>query len=148
MRLVLVSALLVLCPAIPAADDRTAEDKARLQGTWDITRAEEDGEAVPDDALDDQVLVFEGDKYFVKVGDEVVEEGTYVIRAEESPREIDLKIVKGDDAGSLQLGLYKFDGENLQLALGRAGSKDRPKVFKTQGDGAARLTSTLKKASE
>jgi uncharacterized protein (TIGR03067 family) len=147
MRPAILCALLALSPAL-AIDDSDLEDKARLQGTWKVVRVEEDGEAIPADALADQVLVFEGDKYFVKVEDEVVEEGTFVLRSDTSPRQIDLKIVKGDDAGSTQLGLYKFDGEKLVAAFARAGAKERPGQFKTAGEGAAALATTLERRSD
>lgn len=147
MRHALLCALVLLAP--PAFDDDPMPlDKAKIQGAWTITEVEEDGETIPAEALADQVLEFEGDKYFVKVSDEVVESGTFTIRPEKSPRELDLKIQKGDDAGKVQLGLYKFDGERLKLALARPGEKQRPTIFETKGEGAALLSSTLKKKSD
>jgi uncharacterized protein (TIGR03067 family) len=146
MPLPILAALLMLVSA-PAADDVMPEDKAKLQGSWTFTRIEQDGETIGAETIADFVLVFEGDKYFLKQGERVAEEGTFALHPEQSPRQIDFKILKGRDAGQRQLGLYKFEGETLRLAAARPGESDRPRSFETEGDDAPWSSSSLKKQS-
>jgi uncharacterized protein (TIGR03067 family) len=142
-----LAAALVALPIalLLGADDPDQGDKAKIVGTWEITAAEQQGQKLPKSLLSGRTITFEKEKYIIRVGGEVEEEGTFGMDSEKSPKSIDLKIVKGMDEGKDQLGIYELDGDSLKIAFAKPGDEKRPAEFTTSGEGAALFTMTLKR---
>jgi uncharacterized protein (TIGR03067 family) len=124
---------LILSTSLASASpqDATATDLDRLQGTWQMKKAEQMGRPILDEAVKDQALVFEKGTYKVLNKDQVVEEGAFTIDAAKNPRTIDLKIEKGSDKGKSQVGIYALEGQTLRCVFERPGLTKRPEKFET-----------------
>jgi uncharacterized protein (TIGR03067 family) len=104
-------------------------DRDRLQGTWRAVRVQAPGGKAKDVEEAGLTITFRGEKYADRVKGETVEEGTFTLRPEKSPKQIDIRIGTGKDKGKTQLGIYKLDGDTATFALAPPGSTERPTSF-------------------
>ncbi|OAI42231.1 hypothetical protein AYO40_01865 [Planctomycetaceae bacterium SCGC AG-212-D15] len=109
---------LLACMALFAADDPTKADLAKFQGTW-IFRQDE---GTPREMK----FVFEKDRVRVifvccKNGEK---KGTIKLDATSTPGLIDL-----DVEGKAFEGIYRLDGDTLELYFAEEGVKERPTEF-------------------
>ena len=131
-----VAALPIL--ADPPQDDGVKKELKKLQGTWATVSIEAAGEKVTDkDKIKARKLTIKGDKYTLKVGDEMVQ-GTIEINPTRKPKRIDVKPNTGSNKGKTSLGIYELKGDNLKICLGPPG-KERPTEFATQAEAAQQL---------
>jgi uncharacterized protein (TIGR03067 family) len=104
-------------------------DRDRLQGTWRAVRVRAPGEKAKDVEEAGLTITFRGEKYAEQVKGETAEEGTFTLRPEKRPRQIDIRIGTGKDKGKAQLGIYKLEGDTATFALAPPGSTERPTAF-------------------
>ena len=97
---------------------------------------EVDGKELPADGFKGMTVVFEGNKYSVKKGDEVIQTAALKIDPSRSPRTLDIAVVEGLDKGAVMLGIYEFSGDTLKVCFDPVGK--RPTQFKT-GSGSQTL---------
>jgi uncharacterized protein (TIGR03067 family) len=83
---------------------------------------------------------FQGDKLTVKLGEKVMNEGTYRLTPNRTPKGIDL--VDGKEREAV-LGIYEVKDNEAKLCMGLRG-KDRPKDFAAAA-GADQSLVTLKR---
>src|SRR6516164_10540092 len=111
----------------------TGGDKGapKLEGNWVITGGISKGKKLPDEAFAKIKLtaIFEKGKYRINLDGMDIEAGSYKIDASKKPVTIDMDVTEGMDKGKTQLGILKLEGDNLTMAVGKAGSKDRLKNF-------------------
>src|ERR687887_41035 len=97
--LVLVSgALLTMIglAAVAVADEAAdKKDKEALQGTWTAVSGESEGKENAE--AKQHSMIFEGDKFSVKRGDDVIVKGTFKINASKSPKTMDMEIAEGPE---------------------------------------------------
>ncbi len=126
------SVLLILALGLLAADEKGGDadrPTKAVEGTWQLTSIEANGQKTGGDSAPDVQMVIKGDTYKqIEMGTET-EQGRFKLDASASPRTIDLDIRTGDDKGKKQLGIYKVQGDTLTLCLAPAGGTDRPKAF-------------------
>src|SRR5262245_62568602 len=120
-----------------AASGALADDKADLekevkkfQGTWTIESSETGGMAIPPGELKEFIVIFEGDKHTVKMGDKVIRVGTQKLDPSKSPKAIDVTMTEGPNKGAVMLGIYEIDGDTLKVCFDPQGKK-RPTEFKS-----------------
>jgi uncharacterized protein (TIGR03067 family) len=92
-------------------------------------------------------LIFDGKKFTIKQGDNVMASGTFTVDASKKPRHIDMKIEGGDDEklqGKTSLGIYELDGDDLKWASNEPGAEGRPTDFTTK-EGSKQMVVTLKR---
>jgi uncharacterized protein (TIGR03067 family) len=130
MRLT-TTVLLVCAIGAMAADDPKKDDAELFKGNWKVVSVKQAGQNVPAEILKTMTFNFDGKKYVQKAQGQV-EEGNYSIDPSQSTKTIDLDIKSGPDQGKKQLGIYKFEDGKLTFVVAMAGSKDRPKSFKTE----------------
>jgi uncharacterized protein (TIGR03067 family) len=122
--------------AVPARADESSEALKAAQGTW-TTRDDSEVASrwtIKGDSID--VLV-NGVKYAGKV--------TVDPDAKPHPAfTIDIKEGPGDAVGKTAKGVYKYDGDKLDVNIGAPG-KDRPTDFNPQGEDAYLFELTRKK---
>jgi uncharacterized protein (TIGR03067 family) len=117
MALALSAGLLSAAPA--------PEDAEKIQGTWKIESLVIGGtERV--DAKRQSQLIFAGEKFKVKDGDDTTGEGSFKLDPATKPKNIDLQ---GD--GRVAHGIYKFDGDTLTICGDESG-KPRPTEFESK----------------
>jgi uncharacterized protein (TIGR03067 family) len=114
-----------------AGDKADVEKEAKkFQGTWTIESSEAGGMVIPPANLKGLVVIFEGDKHTVKMGDEVVQVGTQKLDPSKTPKAIDVTMTEGPNKGAVMLGIYEFDGDTLRVCFDPQGKK-RPTEFKS-----------------
>jgi uncharacterized protein (TIGR03067 family) len=118
------------------ADDKADVDKElkKLQGTWTFESVEADGQKLPADQYKGMTVTIEGDKYYVKQGDKVVEAATHKIDPSKSPKTLDAKVTDGPNKGAVYLCIYEISGDTLKVCFDPEGKK-RPTEFKGESGG-------------
>src|SRR5262245_51814110 len=114
------------------ADDKADLEKEvkKFQGAWTIESSETGGKAIPAGDLKGLIVIFEGDKHTVKMGDKVIQVGTQKIDPSKSPKAIDVTMTEGPNKGAVMLGIYEIDGDTLKACFDPEGKK-RPTEFKS-----------------
>src|SRR5262249_26169293 len=105
-----------------------AEGK-KLQGTWVVVSCEGDGEKVPKEILEKEVVrfVIGPDTITIKVDGESKGEDRYTLNPNADPKTIDLS----DTEGRKALGIYSLEGDKLRICWTERG-KARPTEFATK----------------
>jgi uncharacterized protein (TIGR03067 family) len=122
---------------------RHVEQLRALEGTWAFARLEIDGNTMPAAMLQTSRLLIDGDRFRTQ-SPEATYEGIFNINVEAQPHEIDIEFVAGPEAGKWNYGIFRLDGDELELCLDMSG-KSRPTEFRTapgSGHACERLTRT------
>ena len=114
------------------AGDKAALEKEvrKFQGTWTFESSETGGKEGPAAELKGMTVTFEGDKYTVRKGDEVIQVGTQKLDPSKSPKAIDVTMTEGLNKGTVMLGIYEIDADTLKVCFDSQGKK-RPTEFKS-----------------
>ncbi len=137
MRIGLVMLLCTLALAAPGGTGSRADDKAdaekelkKFQGAWTFESVEAGGKEVPADNFKGVTVTFDGDKYTVKKGDDVIQSATLKLDPSKSPKTLDVTVAEGPNKGTVMLGIYEISGDTLKVCFDPEGKK-RPTEFKT-----------------
>jgi uncharacterized protein (TIGR03067 family) len=126
--------------------DDAKKDQEALQGAWKIV-ASETGGMDRTEELKEHFIVFEGDTFALKKGDNVGLRGTIKLDPSKKPRAIDLTITDGGqegDKGKVLNGIYELGKGTLKWCTAEPGGTDRPKEFSTK-EGINHMLVRLKK---
>jgi uncharacterized protein (TIGR03067 family) len=123
---------------------RHVEQLRALEGIWGFERLEIDGSVIPGSALAASRILIDGDRFRTE-SPEANYEGVFNINVEAQPHEIDIEFVEGPEAGNWNYGVFRLDGDQLELCLDMNG-KPRPDKFYTS-PGSGRAYETLKRTS-
>ena len=104
-------------------------DLDKLQGTWNVTSLETDGQKMPATAFNRARIVIEANK-FTSIGMGATYEGTVKLDLASKPKGIDLLFSAGHAKGHRNLGIYKLEGDTWTICLATWGNK-RPGKFAT-----------------
>jgi uncharacterized protein (TIGR03067 family) len=127
-------ALGLLVGADSPKDDATKVQE-KLQGTWKAISVERRGESKHDE--EDHRLIFDGNQFRIKRGDQTMIQGTFKLEPSKKPTEIDMKITEdqnGKQKGKTALGIYTLDGDTLKWCVADPGTTERPKDFSAPPD--------------
>jgi uncharacterized protein (TIGR03067 family) len=124
---------------------RHVEQLRALEGTWTFARLEIDGSTIPASALGASRILIDGDRFRTE-SPEATYEGIFNINVETQPHEIDIEFVGGPEAGNWNFGIFRLDGEQLEICLDVNG-KPRPAEFRTS-PGSGHAFETLKRSSQ
>jgi uncharacterized protein (TIGR03067 family) len=137
MRITLVTLLCTFVLTASAGPGARPDDKAdvvkelkKFQGTWTFESVEAGGKEEPAAAFKGMTITFEGDRYTVKNGDEVIQVGTQKLDPSRSPKTIDVTVAEGLNKGAVMLGIYEVSGDTLKVCFDAEGKK-RPTEFKS-----------------
>lgn len=108
---------------------RHVEQLRALEGTWEFESLEVDGNAVPAGVITGSRILMDGDRFRTE-SPSAVYEGVFNIDVEASPHAIDIEFVAGPEAGNWNYGIFRLEGDKLEICLDMNG-KPRPKAFKT-----------------
>jgi uncharacterized protein (TIGR03067 family) len=126
----LTTTALLLAFGIPGADaPKQAAKDDNLEGTWVATSFIDHGKKL--EGLDQlkPTLIFKSGKYTLKVGGEVVDEGTYTVDSSKNPKEIDTTASGGENKGMVDRGLYELKGDKLKTVFDEVPKQKRPTAF-------------------
>ena len=114
------------------AGDRgeVAKELKKFQGTWTFESVQAGGKEIPAAEFKGITVTFEGDKYAVKKGDEVVQAATLKLDPSKSPKTLDVTVAEGPNKGAVMLGIYEIGGETLKVCFDPHGKK-RPTEFRS-----------------
>lgn len=121
---------------------RHIEQLRALEGTWAFDRLEIDGQET--DVNPAARILIDGDRFRTESPGED-HEGTFNIDVETDPHGIDIEFVEGPEAGQANLGIFRLDGDRLDLCLDTSG-RGRPAGFRT-APGTGHALETLRRAS-
>jgi uncharacterized protein (TIGR03067 family) len=115
---------------------RHVEQLRALEGTWAFARLEIDGNTMPPAMMEASRILIDGDRFRTE-SPEATYEGIFNINVEAQPHEIDIEFVAGPEAGNWNFGIFRLDGDQLEICLDMNG-KPRPTEFRTSaGSGHA-----------
>jgi uncharacterized protein (TIGR03067 family) len=132
-----ISLAALFCVVGFAASGAMADEKAdvekelkKFEGTWTVESVVAGGMEIPIDNFKGMTVIFEGDKYTVKIGDEVIQKATQKLDPSKSPKTMDGTVSEGPHKGTVILGIYEISGDTLKICFDPEGKK-RPTEFKT-----------------
>jgi uncharacterized protein (TIGR03067 family) len=123
---------------------RHVEQLRALEGAWSFASLEIDGQALPAAAMQASRLLIDGDRFRME-SPEATYEGVFNINVEAKPHQIDVEFVEGPEAGNSNFGIFRLDGDQLELCLDVNG-KPFPKEFRTS-PGSGHAYETLRRAT-
>jgi uncharacterized protein (TIGR03067 family) len=123
---------------------RHVDQLRALEGTWSFARLEIDGQALPPEATSSSRLLIDGDRFRTE-SPEATYEGVFNIDVEAEPHGIDIGFVVGPEAGRSNFGIFRLDGDQLELCLDVNG-RPRPADFGTW-PGSGHALEILRRAS-
>jgi uncharacterized protein (TIGR03067 family) len=132
LMLALAAGLLI---AADAKDDAREELK-KWQGSW-TTTAEYNGEKSPDKFI----TSIKDDKFTVKLGDKIIDSGTFKLGVDKKLKTIDATSDFGPNKGNILLGIYEMDGDTIKVCFAE---KERPKEFSAKKDSGQVLNTMTK----
>jgi len=124
-RLLMITGLGVLLAACSrqAPPSAPKTDLDRLQGTWNLTSAMQDGKALSDDKVKQTTIVFKGDTFRFPGSAEYAtsKAGTIKLDETKTPKEMDAISTEKE----VMLGIYALDEGGYKVCFAPAG-KPRP----------------------
>ena len=135
LSLIAVPTILALCistqdekPTQPR--DRAAKQELqRIQGAWQFTSLQENGDKVPDADLKDRTIFFGREAFVVKQAEQILQTGTQKLDPSKTPKTINAMVAQGERKGDILLGIYELDGDTLKVCFDTEAQK-RPADFK------------------
>jgi uncharacterized protein (TIGR03067 family) len=125
-RLLMIAALGLLLGADNPQDAASKKDLERMQGTWKLVSAIQDGTALSEDKVKQTTIVIKDDTFrFPGLAEDATSrEGTFKLDATKSPKEMDTISTKKE----VMLGIYELDGDRYKVCFAPTG-KPRPSEF-------------------
>ena len=114
------------------ADEKTDVEKElkKFQGAWTFKSIQAGGKDEPPAEFKRITVTFEGDKYTVRQGNEVIQVAKHKLDPSKSPKTVDVTVVEGENKGTVLCGIYEISGDTLKVCFDPKGKK-RPTEFKT-----------------
>src|SRR5881398_663411 len=134
-----ICCFLILTAGLLAAADGLGQgnpaqgDLDKLRGTWLTVSLVNDGKTLVDEKTPPKSgpatkLVYDGNKWMIRVGDKTVAGGVFTIDPTKTPKQIDILDETGTKNDKTKLGIYELDGDTYKYCLAPAG-KPRPTDF-------------------
>ena len=113
---------------LPAGEGGASADEIKkLQGQWQITAMERDGNEVPSDSLKDVVVDIQGTGYkLMNVDNE--HGGTFSVDGSKEPKQMDIKQETGPGGARVLKGIYELNGDRFRVCYAQEG-EERPTAF-------------------
>ena len=117
----------------PTKDTPFRGDLDKLSGTWVTVSLVNDGKTLVDEKTPPKEasatkLVYDGNKWMIKVENKTVATGVFKIDPTRKPKQIDILDESGAKNEKTKLGIYELDGDTYKYCLAQA-SKPRPTEF-------------------
>ena len=104
---------------------RHVETLRALEGTWSFERLVVAGNTLPAAALAASRILIDGDRFRTE-SPGATYEGVFNIDVEAEPHAIDIEFVEGPEAGNTNHGIFRLDGDTLEICLDMSGMPGRP----------------------
>jgi uncharacterized protein (TIGR03067 family) len=131
------TALVLVAGLSLAADDKdqaVKKELSKLEGNWNVVRQEKRGNLVPPVVSRRGGLLIEDDtlKWLVSGREAGNQTADFTIDPTKDPKTIDIEITRGSFIGKKQLGIYRLDGDKLEICWGYTEPLKRPTKFTTK----------------
>lgn len=123
---------------------RHVETLRALEGTWSFERLVIAGSTLPAMALTASRILIDGDRFRTE-SPGAIYEGVFNLDVEAEPHAIDLEFVDGPEAGNTNHGIFRLDGDILEICLDVSGAP-RPATFHA-APGTQHAFETLRRTS-
>jgi uncharacterized protein (TIGR03067 family) len=136
-RLLMIMGLGLLLAACgrqaPAPASAPKTDLDRLQGTWYLVMAMQDGKALPEDKVKETTIVFKGDTFRFPGSAEYAtsKEGTIKLDESKTPKEMDAISTEKE----VMLGIYRLEENGYKVCFAPAGNPRPTELTSTPGSG-------------
>jgi uncharacterized protein (TIGR03067 family) len=122
----------------PSQDDPSKSDLDKLRGTWLTVSLVNNGKTLVDEKAPPKEgpatkLVYDRNKWMIKVGDKTVASGLFRIDSTKRPKEIDIMDESGVKNDKTKLGIFELTGDTYKYCLAPAG-KPRPTDFTSRDE--------------
>jgi uncharacterized protein (TIGR03067 family) len=115
---------------------RHVEQLRALEGARSFVSLEIDGAPMPPEGMKSSRLLMDGDRFRFECP-EANYEGVFNINVEAQPHQIEIEFIEGPEAGNWNFGIFRIEGDQLELCLDVNG-KPCPAEFRTSpGSGHA-----------
>ncbi len=121
---------------VARAEDDARKEREKLEGTWQVTSAKDNGQKMPADQVKDIRLVFSGEEFSTADGDLTIMKGTFTVHPSKKPKAMDLKSLFGRHKNETAPAVYKLDGDTLTICLAAPKDKRPAKLESTVDNGA------------
>jgi uncharacterized protein (TIGR03067 family) len=128
-RLLMIAFLGLLAAACHRQAQAPAPPKTdldRLQGTWNLIMAMQDGKALPEDKVKQTTIVFKGDTFRFPGSAEYATSKAGTIKLDESKNPKEMDAISTDK--EVMLGIYRLEQNGYKVCFAPAG-KPRPTEF-------------------
>ena len=127
-RLLMIAALGLLLGACnrQATAKTPKTDLDRLQGTWNLVSAIQDGNALPEDKVKQTTIVFKGDTFRFPGSAEYATSRAGTIKLDETKRPKEMDAISTEK--EVMLGIYALEENGYKVCFAPAG-KPRPTEF-------------------
>ena len=125
--------MIVVAGLLIAADakDDAKKELAKLQGVWQVTSMEVDGQKAGEDEVKQVTVVIKDDQYSLKQQDNAVNQGTLILDTSKKPMAVDIKPKEGDNSGEVMKGIIEVKGDTQKVCWARP-DKMRPTKFESE----------------
>lgn len=116
-------------PAAPSKEEAIKKDHLAIEGEWRAVSIEANGNTVgADDVRKIGIENGRDGEWTVLFDGKEVAEGTSTIDPTVTPKTIDFKVTKGNDAGRVTYGIYEIAGKTRKICYAEPG-RQRPADF-------------------
>lgn len=132
--LLAVTAVLFLV-ATASPQEGAKKDVDKIQGKWAVVALENDGKALPPEALKGSTFEVKGNKYILKGGEDTYQ-GALTLDQTGRPKLIDATFVdaEGKEKGKA-VGIYELDGDSLKICWREKGDQRPTELASKPGSG-------------
>jgi uncharacterized protein (TIGR03067 family) len=131
--------------SLSGGESASNADLQNLQGVWQPTKVDIDGNAVPADDLESVTVTIKGTDYTLVTSDKT-SHGKFTLDSSKQPKYMDLQPGSGaDDEGRTLLGIYESSADTFRLCYARPG-RGRPDSFSAESDSGRVYVSYKRKA--
>jgi uncharacterized protein (TIGR03067 family) len=143
-----VLALALVSVGVASAQDDGKKELKKLQGTWQVVSAQENGKPVPDEVVQNLKLVVKGKQLTLKGVENLIEKFgkiTLTVDPATTPKIIDFKVESGSEKDNKYEGIYELKGGEWKICSATVSGGNRPGEFEAK-EGSNRVLFVLKKA--
>lgn len=130
--------------------DASAAELEKLRGTWLTVSLIHNGKQLVDENDPPKEgpvtkLVYEGNKWMVKVGDKTVATGIIQVDATKTPKELDVLDQSGTLNEKSKLAIYELNGDSFRYCIAPAGKPRPTECTSKEGSGHSLIVSKREK---
>jgi len=135
---------IVMLPAVEGG--ASADEIKKLQGEWQITGMEREGNEIPSDSLKDVLVDIQGTAYkLINVDNE--HGGTFSVDGSKEPKQMDIKQETGPGGARVLKGIYELKGDTFRVCYAQEG-EERPRTFSAGADSKQVMITYQRKKTE